>query len=48
MPLEIADKVVLLKQVWTHVDVEELGETETTVIFHCLNCNHIFTVFLGD
>ncbi len=48
MPIEIADKVVELQQWWIHDDVEETGETETTVFFKCLNCGHHFSVYLGD
>lgn len=48
MPLAIADHVVELGQIWTHMDVEEIGETETLVFYHCLNCGHRFSLDLGD
>lgn len=48
MPIEIADKVVELGQIWTHVDVEEIGETETRVFYKCNSCGHFIDLYLGD
>jgi len=48
MPIEIADKVVELGQRWIHEDVEEIGETETKVFYHCLACGHHIIIDLGD
>lgn len=48
MPIEIADKVVELGQIWTHMDVEEIGETETRVFYKCNSCGHQFILDLGD
>lgn len=48
MSIALADKVQELGQLWVHEDAEEIGETETLVFYHCLNCGHTFSIFLGD
>ena len=50
MPLEIGDRVVELKQVWEHGDVEELGESDSGqhVHYKCNNCGYSFWLDLGD
>ena len=48
MPIEIGDRVLELGMIWTHVDVEEIGETETKVFYKCNSCGYCFEVYLGD
>lgn len=50
MPLEIADRLIELKQLWLHDGAEEIDEdfTGRFVTYKCEFCTHIFTVDLGD
>jgi hypothetical protein len=50
MPLEIAGKLVELKQLWIHDDVEEVGESDDGryVNYACDSCGHNFWLDLGD
>ena len=52
LPAEIADRVAELKQLWVHDDAEETKESEiidgSTMWFHCPNCGHRYSVFVGD
>lgn len=51
MPIEIADKVVELKQLWVHDDAEEEDPLDFDfsdyVTFKCPNCTYKFTLYLG-
>ncbi len=50
MPLEIADKVEELRQLWIHDDVADLGESDSGRMIHvkCKNCTHEYWCDLGD
>lgn len=52
MPIEIADKVIELKQIWTHEDVEETELSKEIcgdmAQFQCKNCGHIFWVDFSE
>lgn len=52
MPIEIADRVAELKQLWIHDDAEETEESKKLdgrwMYVHCPNCTHTYGVDLGD
>ena len=52
MPIEIADQVVELKQLWIHDDAEETEESKELdsrwMFVRCPNCTHEYGVDLGD
>lgn len=52
MPIEIADKVVELKQLWIHDDAEEtelsMELDGNSMQCHCPHCKHTYWVYLGD
>jgi hypothetical protein len=52
MPIEIAGKVVELKQLWMHEDAEETPESMEAdgsyMTCRCPYCGHVYTNFIGD
>jgi hypothetical protein len=52
MPIEIADQVVELKQLWIHDDAEETQESQemdgSYMTLVCPHCTLLYTCFLGD
>jgi len=52
MPIEIANKVVELKQLWLHDDAEETEESKeldgSYIWVRCPNCGHLYGTYLGD
>ena len=52
MPAEVGDRAEELKQLWIHDDVEETEESKiadgSVMWFHCPNCEHNYSVFVGD
>jgi len=52
MPIEIANKVVELKQLWIHDDAEETQESKemdgSYMSLVCPHCTLFYTVFVGD
>ena len=52
MPIEIAKKVVELKQLWIHDDADETEESKemdgSYMTLVCPHCTHVYTVFVGD
>jgi hypothetical protein len=52
MPIEIANKVVELKQLWIHDDAEETEESKemdgSYMTLRCPHCTLVYTCYLGD
>lgn len=49
MPIEIANRVAGLKQLWIHDDAEKTEKADGSYkSLKCLNFEHNYTVFLGD